>query len=330
MQSTRVETNQIKIASTTVKSRFSLAPMAGITDMVLRQIVRSFSPGCLLVTEMLSSEAMLMNKQEQDILKFDTCEYPLSFQLSGHKPQVMAEAAKKIEPNATFIDINMGCPAPKIVKNGDGSFLMTDLKLASEIISSVKKAVRVPVTVKCRLGWDIPSKNYLEFAQMVQDSGADAITVHGRTRTQMYSGLADWQAIGEVKSMLKIPVYGNGDVDSVEKAIECMNTSNCDGIAIGRGALGDPELIARIEHYLATGEILSEPSIARRIELLRLHLYKEIEFRGEEFGIRYMRKFFAWYIKNIRGAAQYRFQLVRLDDLSEIERTLDEIISNAG
>ncbi len=315
----------LKIGNKELNSNVILAPMAGITDNVMRSLVRGFSPECLVMSEMISSEGLRMNP-DRSITHAKEDEYPLCFQLSGHKPHLMAEAAKILEPTATTIDINMGCPAPKIVKNGDGSALTRNFKLASEIISAVKKSVNVPITVKTRLGWDISSMKYLDFAKMVQDSGADAIMIHGRTRSQMYSGVANWDAIAEVKQAIEIPVIANGDINSIEAAIRCQKITNCDGFAIGRGILGDVELIARIEHYFATGEILPEPTISRRIELSKIHLEKEIEFRGEVFGVHFMRKFFAYYIKGIKGAAQYRSALVRMSEKQEIIETLDKIL----
>lgn len=319
----------LKIGNKEFNSNVILAPMAGITDSVLRSLVRGFSPECLVMSEMISSEGLRMNP-DRSITHAKPDEYPLCFQISGHKPHLMAEAAKILEPIATIIDINMGCPAPKIVKNGDGSALIKDFKLASEIISAVKQATDVPITVKTRLGWDISSMKYLDFAKMVQDSGADALMIHGRTRSQMYSGIANWDAIAEVKQALEIPVIANGDINSVEAAIKCQQITNCDGFAIGRGILGDVELIARIEHYFATGEILPEPSINRRIEIARIHLEKEIEFRGEMFGICFMRKFLAYYIKNIKGAAKYRSALVIMKEKQKILDTFDEILTEFG
>ena len=276
---------------------------------------------------MLSSEA-LKYKQDASILDHGKIEYPLAFQISGHKPHIMADAAKALENIATIIDINMGCPAPKIVKNGDGSKLMTNIILASSIIKAVKNAVNLPVTVKCRLGWDCNSKNYLEFAKMAEESGADALTVHGRTRSQMYGGKADWNAIGEIKSAIKIPVIGNGDIDSPQKAVECMKISNCDGIAIARGALGDPALIYRIEKYINTGNLLTESNILERLELALMHCKKEAEYREEIYGVRFMKKFFAWYIRGIKNAAKYRDTLVRIDTIEEIEFVFNEIKAN--
>lgn len=316
---------KLKIGNVELNSNVILAPMAGITDSVLRGMVRETSRECLVMSEMVSSEGLRMNP-DRSITHAQPHEYPLCFQLSGHKPELMAEAAKILEPISTTIDINMGCPAPKIVKNGDGSALMKDMAIAEKIISSVKNAVKTPVTVKTRLGWDIPSMNYLEFARMAQDAGADAIMVHGRTRSQMYSGIADWEAIAQIKQALEIPVIANGDINSVEAAIECQKITQCDGFGIGRGVLGDVELIARIEHYFKTGEILPPPDIARCVEIAKLHLQKEMEFRGELFGIQFMRKFFAYYIRGIKGAAQYRFELVRLSDKQKILNVLDKIL----
>ena len=319
---------KLKIGKIELNSNIILAPMAGITDSVLRGMVRETSPETLVMSEMVSSEGLRMNP-DRNIIHTYPSEYPLCFQISGHKPELMAEAAKILEPISTTIDINMGCPAPKIVRNGDGSALMKDLAVARKVISSVKKAVSVPVTVKTRLGWDVPSMNYLNFAKMVQDAGADAIMVHGRTRSQMYSGNANWEAIAEIKQALTIPVIANGDINSVEAVIECQKITQCDGFAIGRGILGDVELIFRIEHYFRTGEILPEPDIANRIKIAKIHLQKEIEFRGELHGIQFMRKFFAYYIRKIQGAAQYRFRLVRLNDRCQILGTLDEILEES-
>ncbi len=319
------EQNQnIKIGNIELKSKVAVAPMAGVTDTVFRQIIRLFSKECLLVTEMISSEALKYNKTNH-ITDIVECEHPISFQLSGHKPDLMAEAAKRLEEKADIIDINMGCPVAKIVKNTDGSKLMTEPKLASEIIERIKKAVNIPVTVKCRIGWDMNSKNHVEFAQMVQDSGADAIVVHGRTRSQLYSGKADWHAIGEVKQAVDIPVFGNGDITSPEKALECLKISGCDGVAIGRGLLGDPGLLHRVEHAVNTGEIIPPPTIIERLDLAILHGEKEVEYRSEFHGVKYCRKFFAWYIKGIRDATKYRYDLVRMDSFNDVKDYLTGI-----
>lgn len=316
--------NILKIKDVIIKSKVILAPMAGITDSVLRKLVRKYSPNCLVMSEMVSSEALLMNK-ENAIIKHEKSEYPLSFQLSGHKIDIMKKAAKKLEEIATTIDINMGCPAPKIVKNGDGSALMQNIPLAKDLVKALKDTVDVPITVKTRLGWDIPSMNYLEFSLAMQEAGADAIMIHGRTRSQMYSGNADWEKIAEIKKELHIPTIANGDIVDIDSAKKCLDITKCDGIAIGRGILGDVELISRIEHFLETGETTPPPNIYRRIELLKAHLEQEMSLRGELFGIKFMRKFFAYYIKNIKGASNYRYELVRATDKETIYKILSEI-----
>lgn len=332
-QATTETTAKLTIGSLKLESPVMLAPMAGFTDSVLRGLVRMYSIKCLVVSEMVSAEGMHWG-HEKELLNFNEVEKPLAFQLSGHKPELMAEGARKLEAISSLIDINMGCPVPKIVKNHDGSKLMTDLSLASSIIKAVKEAVNIPVTVKCRLGWDCGSKNHVEFAKMVEDSGADAIIVHGRTRSQMYSGKADWAAIGEVKQAVNIPVVGNGDITTPQMAKKCLEISGCDGVAIGRGVLGDPGLIGRIENYLLNGESETEPNDKDRHtglslqEIALLHCRKEVEYRGEEQGIRYMRKFFAHYVRGVRNACAYRFDLVRCSTLAEVEAVFAEIATS--
>lgn len=316
--------NPLTIGNVKLESGVILAPMAGITDTVLRQLVREEAKG-LLYTEMISSEALKFNRPSP-VVDYEEKQYPLTFQISGHKPDLMAEAAKKLEERATIIDINMGCPVNKIIKNSDGAKLMTDLKLASEIIEKVKKSISIPLTVKCRLGWDCNSKNYLEFTKMAEDSGADAVIVHCRTRSQMYSGNADWSKIKEIKEQLTIPVIANGDITSPEKALECLNITGADGIAVGRGVLGDYKIISRIENYLYEDILLPSPDIPEKIEMARKHCLMEMKYRGEEYGINFMRKFFAWYVKGIRNGAKYRSMLVRVSSLDEIEKIFNEIL----
>ncbi|MDD3151064.1 MAG: tRNA dihydrouridine synthase DusB [Candidatus Gastranaerophilales bacterium] len=317
----------LKIGNLKLNTNVMLAPMAGITDTVLRQIVRKYAKTALLATEMISSEALKISGKHS-ICDYEEAEKPLIFQISGHKPDLMAESAVKLEKKADIIDINMGCPVGKIVKNFDGSKLMTDLKLASSIIEAVKNSVKKPVSIKCRLGWDCNTKNYIEFAKMAEDAGADALIVHGRTRSQMYSGQADWQAIGEIKNIIKIPVIANGDIDSPQKAEQCLEITNCDGIAVGRAVLGNPFIINQIEHYLKTEEILAEQTLKEKLADALLHCQMEMNYKGKIQGIKFMRKFFVQYIKGIRGACHYREKLVKVDSLNELKNIFDEIICN--
>lgn len=318
---------QIKIGNKTLNSRLMLAPMAGITDTVLRRIIRDFSSECLLVTEMLSSEALVNNPK--GAIAFSTGhESPLAFQLEGHKPHIMSKAAKIIAERADIIDINMGCPVKKIVCGGDGSALMKTPELAADIVKAVKDTVEKPVTVKIRLGWSQDTKNFVEFGQLMESAGADAITLHARTRSQMYSGEADWAAISDLKKAVNVPVYANGDITDITSAQKCLELSGADGLAIGRGALGNPFIFKQLEHYFKTGEILPSLTVKEKIDMLKHHLDGEIAHRGEENGIKFFRKFYPYYIRGIRGAAAYRGRLVTELNYSVIEAVLKEIIQN--
>lgn len=314
----------LQIGSVKLKSRAALAPMAGITDVVLRQLVRKFSKNCLLTTEMISSEA-LMQKKGGEILEYKENETPLAFQISGHKPLLMAKAAKMLENRADIIDINMGCPVNKVVKGGDGSALMKNPQLASDIVKAVKDAVNIPVTVKFRLGYTADTKNFLEFAKLMQDSGADAMTIHCRTRSQMYGGRADWSALSDIKKEISVPVFANGDITTPVLAKDCLEVSKVDGVAIARGVIGNPDLIYRIEHFLETGEIAENIDIKRKISLLKEHLDEEIKLRGELAGIRFTRKFYPFYIKGVHGAPALRHALVTEDCYDKIINILDSI-----
>ena len=314
----------LQIGSVKLKSRAALAPMAGITDVVLRQLIRKFSKNCLLTTEMISSEA-LMQKKGGEILEYRENETPLAFQISGHKPLLMAKAAKMLENRADIIDINMGCPVNKVVKGGDGSALMKNPQLASDIVKAVKDAVNIPVTVKFRLGYTADTKNFSEFAKLMQDSGADAMTIHCRTRSQMYGGKADWGALSDIKKEISVPVFANGDITTPELAKECLEISKVDGVSIARGVIGNPDLIYRIEHFLETGEIVENIDIKTKIALLKEHLDEEIKLRGELAGIRFTRKFYPFYIKGVHGAPALRHALVTEDCYDKIINILDSI-----
>ncbi len=308
-----------------IKSRVSLAPMAGITDYVLRSLIREHSKTCLLTTEMISSEALNQVK-DVDIVVRGENHSPISYQLSGHKPQMMADGAKHLERFADMIDINMGCPVNKVVKGTDGCALMRNAELAQEIVKTVKSQITIPLSVKFRLGYTMDELNYVEFGQKMQEAGADFITIHGRTRSQMYGGKADWKKIAELKKNVDIPVFANGDVVSIETAVQCLEESKADGIAIGRGVLGDVTLISRIEKYLQTGEYLPPPSLEEKIEGIKKHLMKEVEFRGEDVGIKFVRKFYPYYVNGFPGASKCRGELVLMDNIKEINSLLDKIL----
>ena len=307
-----------------ISSRVSLAPMAGITDYVLRSLIREHSKTCLLTTEMISSEALNQVK-DVDIVARGENHSPISYQLSGHKPQMMADGAKYLEKFADMIDINMGCPVNKVVKGTDGCALMRNVELAQNIVKTIKSQISLPVSVKFRLGYTMDELNFVEFGEKMQEAGADFITIHGRTRSQMYGGKADWKKISELKKNVDIPVFANGDVTSIETAVQCLEDSQADGVAVGRGVLGDVTLISRIERYLQTGEYLPPPALEEKIEGMKKHLMKEVEFRGEDVGIKFVRKFYPYYVNGFPGASKCRGELVLMDNLKEILSLLDRI-----
>ena len=308
-----------------ISSKVSLAPMAGITDYVLRSLIREHSKTCLLTTEMISSEALTQVK-DTDIIKRDENHSPISYQLSGHKPQMIAQCAKYLQKYADMIDINMGCPVNKVVKGTDGCALMRNIDLAENIVRTVKSEISIPLSVKFRLGYTFDELNFVEFGQRLQSAGADFITIHGRTRSQMYGGKADWKKIAELKRNIDIPVFANGDITSIETAEKCMEDSQADGIAIGRGVLGDPTLIARIEKYFNTGVYTPPPTLEEKINGMKNYLKREVEFRGENIGLKFVRKFYPYYINGFPGASKYRGELVMIDNLDEINKLLDTIL----
>lgn len=354
-------TNRVKHL---IQSRVSLAPMAGITDYVLRSLVRKYSKNCLLTTEMISSEylAQTMNgrgeykatpliintrnitnlvaegksqknilaegkKSGVEILKRDENHTPISYQISGHKPFMMRQAAEFLNQYADMIDINMGCPVKKVVGGQDGAALMRNPQLAADLVKAVKDGTDKPVSVKFRLGYTAEEMNYVEFGQAMQNAGAEFITIHGRTRSQMYSGKADWAKIKALKDNIDVPVFANGDILTVEDAIKCLELSGADGVAVGRGALGDPTLIGRIEHYLHTGEKLPVPPLEERIGMLKFHLDEEIQLRGESVAIKFMRKFYPYYLAGFKHAKVMRSKLVIEEKLESIINILDTFYS---
>lgn len=314
------------IVYTLIQSKVSLAPMAGITDYVQRSLVRRYSKSALLTTEMISSEYLaqtLNGRTGTEILKRDTNHSPISYQISGHKPHLMKQAAEFLSKYADMIDINMGCPVKKVVGGQDGAALMRNSDLAADLVKAVKDGTDKPVSVKFRLGYTADEMNYVEFGQKMQEAGADFITIHARTRAQMYSGAADWTKIKDLKNNVDIPIFANGDILTIDDAIKCMEESNADGVAIGRGSLYDPTLIGRIEHYFQTGEKLAEAAINEKIEMLKYHLNEEIKLRGENVGIKFMRKFYPYYLSGFENAKILRSKLVVEDDYSKIMKILD-------
>lgn len=310
-----------------LQSRVSLAPMAGITDFVLRSLVRENSKTALLTTEMISSEFLTQTKGG-DILVRAENHSPISYQLSGHKPQMIANCAKYLEKYADMIDINMGCPVNKVVKGTDGCALMRNVELAQEIVKEVKTNIHLPLSVKFRLGYTFDELNFVEFGEKMQEAGADFITIHGRTRSQMYGGKADWKKIAELKKSVDIPVFANGDVVSIETAVECLEQSQADGVAVGRGVLGDVTLIGRIEKYLNQGIYLPPPTLEEKIETLKEHIKREVELRGENVGIKFCRKFYPYYLNGFQGASRLRGEIVLIDNMKDVFSKIDNIFVN--
>lgn len=314
----------MKIGSMVFDNNVFLAPMAGVTDKPFRILCREMGCG-FVYTEMVSSKGLYYNSSKTYfMLEIDEREVPAGVQLFGSDPDIMGSTAGEVCKNnrVSLIDINMGCPAPKIVKNCEGSALMKNPGLASQIIKSVVKNSSLPVTVKFRKGWDETSINAVEFAIMAEESGASAITVHGRTRVQMYEGKADWDIIGKVKEKVKIPVIGNGDIFSPEAAKNMLDETGCDGVLVARGAMGNPWIFKRINHYLKTGELLTEPSSEEKIETAIRHIDMMVEYKGEISGIKEMRKHIAWYIKGLKNASALKNLINTITTRDEMVRAL--------
>jgi tRNA-dihydrouridine synthase B len=320
----------IEIGNLKIKSRVYVPPMAGVTDIVFRQIVRGIDSNCLLATEMVSSRA-LMHRPETRIMDLMPGEDPIAIQIFGHEPDVMAKAAMMAEAKgANWVDINMGCPVPKITKGKDGCALMREPDLAGEIVRTVKSAVSIPVTVKFRLGWDDTSRNAVEFGLMLEDAGAAAVTVHGRTRQQLYSGKADWSFIAKVKRALAIPVLGNGDVFEVEDAARLLEETGCDGVAVARGTLGNPWLISRITQYLDTGKFIDPPTDVERLICAYQHAIGLINYKGLRVGTNESRRHLVHYTKGIEGSAPFRARLTQITNQDDMVTILSELAYKVG
>ena len=316
-----------KIGNVTIANPFVLAPMAGVTDLPFRVLCKEQGAG-LLCMEMVSAKAIQFNNRNTfDLMKIDEREHPISLQLFGSDPDIISEQAKRIEELPfDILDINMGCPVPKVAGNGEGSALMKNTKLVGEIVEKTARAISKPVTVKIRKGFTEDTVNAVEIAKIAEASGAAAVAVHGRTREQYYSGKADWDIIRQVKEAVQIPVMGNGDVNSPESAKAMMEQTGCDFVMIGRGVRGNPWIFAQMNHYMETGEFLPKPTYEEVREMMLRHARMEIELRGEYTGIREMRKHVAWYTTGMPHSAKLRKSLSEMEDYA----TLEKFLNNCG
>ncbi len=313
--------SNMKIGNIELDAFAALAPMAGVADISFRTLCRGFG-AAYTVGEMVSAKGIQMkDKKSDELLLLDDAEHPSGIQLFGNEPVVMAQAAvHALRYHPEFIDINMGCPAPKVTKGGAGSSLMKTPQLAGEIVKSVTQAVDVPVTVKIRAGWDIEHINAVQMAEIAEKNGAAAITVHGRTRDQMYSPPVDLDIIRKVKQAVSVPVIGNGDIADIKSAARMYEETGCDFIMVGRGALGRPWLFSQINAYLTDGTVLPDPPVTERMLIMLRHAQDICNRNGEKHGICEVRKHALWYTKGLHGAARYRRELSTLQSLEELQQ----------
>ena len=313
----------MKIGNLELENNVFLAPMAGVTDLPFRILCKEMGCG-LVYSEMVSAKGILYdNKNTTELLEIDPKERPVAVQLFGSDPEILGAMAKKIEQYPIdIIDVNMGCPAPKIVKNGEGSCLMKTPELVGRIVKSLVESQSKPVTIKFRKGFDDDHVNEVEIAKIEEANGASAVAVHGRTREQYYSGKADWDIIKQVKEAVNIPVIGNGDVFTPQDAKNLLQHTGREAIMVGRGAQGNPWIFKRILHYLQTGELLPEPTAEERVEKALRHAQMLIDYKGEYIGVREMRKHMAWYMKGMPGAAELRGKLNYAENRAELEALL--------
>lgn len=318
----------LQIGSVTLENNLILAPMAGVTDLPFRLLAKEQGAG-LICMEMVSAKALQYNnKNTYQLLEVNPKERPVSLQLFGSDPDCISEMAKKIEDKPfDILDINMGCPVPKVVNNGDGSALMKNPALAGEILRKTVKAIEKPVTVKIRKGFDDEHVNAVEMAKIAEDAGVAAIAVHGRTREQYYSGKADWDIIAQVKDAVSIPVIGNGDLLDAADVIAMKEQTNCDGFMIGRGAQGNPWIFSQILHYFETGEIIGKPPMEEMVETMLRHAKMQIAFKEDELsGIREFRKHAAWYTAGYKNSAKLRGMINEVSTYQELEELFRRIL----
>ena len=306
-----------------IKDPVLLAPMAGVTDMPYRRLVKAFGAG-LVVSEMIASEAMIRDcRQSFKMAENSIEEWPMSVQLAGFQPKSMAEAAKLNEDRgAAIIDINMGCPVKKVVNGHAGSALMRDLDKAGEIIHATVQAVRLPVTLKMRLGWDDNSHNAAELSKIAEEAGIKMITVHGRTRCQLYKGHANWKAIAKVKEAISLPVIANGDICSFEDVDQALSDSNADGVMIGRGCYGKPWFLSQVIEYMRSGKRIAEPGLEQQLETILKHYDMMLDHYDEIVAVRMMRKHIGWYSKGLKGSSEFRNRVNRMDSANEAMDTI--------
>lgn len=315
-----------KIGNVEIENPFVLAPMAGVTDLPFRRLCKEQGAG-LICMEMVSAKAISYhNKNTEALMEIAPEEHPVSMQLFGSEPELMAEVAKSIEERPfDILDINMGCPVPKVVNNGEGSALLKNPKRIEQIVKSVSSAMKKPLTVKVRIGFENEPVDIVDIAKRVEEAGAAAIAVHGRTRQQYYSGKADWDAIRRVKEAVTIPVIGNGDVDSPKKAEEMMRLTGCDAVMIGRAVQGNPWIFREMNHYFATGKEMPRPTAEEIREMILRHARAQIDLKGEFTGIREMRKHVAWYTAGMRHSAGLRRESNTIASYEELEKLLERL-----
>ena len=314
----------MKIGNLKLKNNIFMAPMAGITDLPFRIMCKRYGAG-LVYTEMVSSKAMYYDdKKTMSLIATDEAEHPFAVQIFGSEPEIMAQTAHKaLSTGASILDINMGCPAPKVANNGDGSALLNDPRLIGRIVRAVTDAVDVPVTCKIRSGFkEVADIEYI--AKTIEDNGASAITVHPRTREMYYSGTADRLLIKKVKDAVKIPVIGNGDIFDAYSALDMLNTTGCDGVMVARGAQGNPFIFRQIEELLATGEVSYHPDSSERLDVMWEHIEMLIRQKGEYIGVREARKHIAWYIKGMKDSARMREAVCRISSYEELKKAIEE------